>query len=78
MATIYDYETGYSLTEGLQGCTVCDEAIQAAERFADEREESVELHDDDGRWLVHPASEAGERKPASFLGPLPAAEEDQE
>lgn len=57
MATIYHYETGNEITAGLQGCTVCDEAIQAARRIAEDRDEPVELHDDDGEWLVHPDGE---------------------
>ncbi len=59
MAAIYDYETGDEITVGLQGSDECDEAIRAARRIADERGEPVELHDDDGRWLVHPAGEDG-------------------
>ena len=54
MAEIYDYETGDAITVGLQGSRVCDEAIQAARRIAADRNEPVELHDDDGVWLVHP------------------------
>ncbi len=34
MATIYTFD-GDEITTGLQGCNVCDEAIQAAERIAD-------------------------------------------
>lgn len=55
MAAIYDYETGDEITVGLQGCDVCDEAIQAAQRIADDRGEDVHLVDDDGEWIVHPA-----------------------
>jgi hypothetical protein len=52
MATIYDGETAVTITECLQGSTVCDEAIQAAKRIAADREEDVILDDDDGYWLV--------------------------
>lgn len=67
MAEIYDYETGETITLGLQGCHVCDEAIRAAERIADDEGRPVELVDDDGRWLVHPAVD-GHREPADSLG----------
>ena len=66
MAAIYDYETGDEITAGLQGCQVCDEAIQLAERAADERGEDVHLSDDDGEWLVHPRIN-GEREAADAL-----------
>lgn len=66
MAAIYDYATGTELTAGLQGCDVCDEAIQAAERTADDLGRPVHLVDDDGEWLVHPISE-GRREPADSL-----------
>lgn len=68
MANIYDYETGNELASGLQGCSVCDEAIQAAQRFADDRGTPVELWDDDGRWLVHPARADDSRPAADYLG----------
>ena len=51
MASIYD-QNGNTITEGLQGCKVCDEAIQAAYRLAAARNEPVILEDDDGTWLV--------------------------
>jgi hypothetical protein len=70
MASIYDYETGNVLSEGLQGCTVCSEAMRAAQNWADRRGASVELCDDDGRWLVHAASEDGTREDADFLGEI--------
>lgn len=73
MATIYDYESGDQLSAGLQGCDVCDEAIQAAQSWADERGAAVELWDDDGRWKVHPRVD-GQREPADFLGEIEAAE----
>lgn len=62
MAAIYNTLTGNTITEGLQGCTVCDEAFRMAKRMADERGEAVHLSDDDGEWIVHPADAAGERK----------------
>lgn len=52
MAAIYTYETGDAITEGLQGCEICDEAIQIAQRIAADRGEPVVLEDDDGEWLV--------------------------
>lgn len=64
MAEIYDYETGNEIAAGLQGCNVCDEAIQAAQRIADERGEDVHLVDDDGEWIVHPMID-GKRKAAT-------------
>lgn len=48
MASIYDYATGGEITVGLQGCTVCDEAIQVAEQTADQLGRPVHLVDDDG------------------------------
>lgn len=62
MASIYTSE-GNELCTGLQGCNTCDEAIQAAERHADSLGTDVELHDDDGVWIVHPES-GGKREPA--------------
>lgn len=53
MAAIYDLH-GNTITGGLQGSEVCDEAIQAAKGLAAERGEAVHLNDDDGDWLVHP------------------------
>jgi hypothetical protein len=43
MATIYDAETAVTITDGLQGCTVCDEAIISAKSLAKMREEDVIL-----------------------------------
>ena len=63
MASIYT-TGGDTLSDGLQGCNVCDEAIQSAQRQADQRGTEVVLDDDDGSWLVHPADEDGEREPA--------------
>lgn len=62
-ASIYTLDGGH-LTEGLQGSRVCDEAIQTAQRLADERSEDVLLLDDDGDWIVHPAATDGTREPA--------------
>lgn len=56
MATIYTTD-GETLSDGLQGCDACDEAILAAERIAEERGEDVILEDDDGTWLVTPGEE---------------------
>lgn len=53
MAAIYDLD-GTALTEGLQGCETCDEALQVARRMAAKRGEAVHLDDDDGEWLVYP------------------------
>ncbi len=63
MAAIYNY-FGDELAAGLQGCSVCDEAIQVAQRKADEIGEDVHLVDDDGDWWVHPRNEDGSRDPA--------------
>lgn len=62
MAAIYTLD-GNELATGLQGCKVCDEAIQSAERHADLLGTDVHLVDDDGEWLVHPARD-GKREPA--------------
>jgi len=53
MAAIYNQD-GYYVTEGLQGCDVCDEAARAARDIASDRDEAVILEDNDGTWLVHP------------------------
>lgn len=53
MANIYNMNGEY-ISEGLQGCNVCDEAIQAAKWIAEERDEEVMLEDDDGNWIVSP------------------------
>lgn len=45
------------------GCNVCNEAIQAAARYADRLGTDVHLVDDDGEWIVHPAR-ACRREPA--------------
>lgn len=60
MASIYTMD-GDTLTEGLQGCDTCDEAILAARQTADQRGESVHLSDDDGEWIVYPARADGSR-----------------
>lgn len=52
MATIYDAETANTITDGLQGSSVCDEAILAAKRIAANLDKDVILDDDDGYWLV--------------------------
>lgn len=72
MAAIYTMD-GNELSAGLQGCRVCDEAIQAAERTADKRREDVHLVDDDGEWIVHPAVGL-ERDPADRYVDPDAAE----
>lgn len=63
MAAIYEINDGMPLSEGLQGCNTCDQAIQAAQRAADARGEDVHLVDDDGDWIVHPMID-GSREPA--------------
>lgn len=54
MAEIYDLENGDEITVGLQGSDVCDEAIRAARNIAADRNETVQLVDDDGTWDVYP------------------------
>ena len=54
MADIYDFEEGDVITQGLQGSSVCDDAIRFARNIAADRGEPVVLDDDDGAWLVHP------------------------
>ena len=62
MAAVYTLD-GNELTVGLQGCDVCDEAIQTAQRIADRLASDVHLVDDDGEWIVHPKV-SGARLPA--------------
>jgi hypothetical protein len=59
MAEIYS-KNGEELTVGLQGSSVCDEAIRAAVRIAKDLGEEVMLEDDDGRWTVYPSGKAEE------------------
>jgi hypothetical protein len=54
MASVYDLATGHTITEGLQGCRVCDQAIQVAADLAKIHNKTVILDDDDGEWLVGP------------------------
>jgi hypothetical protein len=51
MAAIYD-TNGEAITEGLQGCFVCDEAASLAKEIAKERGTLIYLNDDDGEWTV--------------------------
>lgn len=52
MAEIYSMD-GEEITVGLQGSSVCDEAIRAAKRIARDRGETVRLEDDGELWDVH-------------------------
>lgn len=57
MSTIYDWapgSDGMPLTDGIQGSSVCDAAIDTALRLAAARGTQVLLEDDDGWWIVHP------------------------
>lgn len=54
MASILNYQTGEYITQGLQGCTTCDAAIQAAKRIAADTQQPIVLDDDDGQWIVYP------------------------
>lgn len=67
MASILDPRDGSEICDGLQGCNVCDAAIQAAQQWADSLGRDVHLVDDDGEWLVHPADDAGNRESADQL-----------
>lgn len=53
MATIYTLDSEI-LTDGLQGCSHSDEALNIARRIAADRGEAVLLDDEDGLWRVHP------------------------
>lgn len=55
MASIYNWQTGDTITDGLQGSRRCDEAINLAREMAAEFGEPVVLSDDDGAWMVPPA-----------------------
>lgn len=68
MAEIYDLETGNEISAGLQGSAVCDEAIQAAKGIAADRNEPVQLVDDDEVWDVYPDGrvEEGEAPPVEI------------
>lgn len=56
MAAVYN-KNGEYITQGLQGSSVCDEALIAAREIAASHNEDVVLHDDDGYWLVSPDGE---------------------
>ncbi len=56
MASIYNTNGEY-ITQGLQGSSVCDEALIAAREIAAAHNEDVVLKDDDGYWLVSPDGE---------------------
>ena len=53
MAAIYDYQTADTLSDGLQGSKVCDEARRTAQKKAAELGKAVVLEDDDGCWLIN-------------------------
>lgn len=57
IATITDTD-GNILSDGLQTCDVCDAALQAACRQAEERGADVILCDADGDWRITPSGEA--------------------
>ena len=67
MAAIYKAGSGDEIGAGLQGCNVCDAAILAAQRWADELGEDVHLSDDDGEWMVHAKLANGTREPATEM-----------
>lgn len=54
MATIYEYETGKPLSEGLQGSAQCDEAIRYAREEARDRQQPVVVEDDGEFFVVYP------------------------
>lgn len=54
MADLYTYDTGEVISQGLQGCCMCDQAMRAARETARVLNEPVVLDDDDGTWLVNP------------------------
>ena len=62
MAEIYTMN-GEEITVGLQGLTVCDEAIQAAKRIAADRGECVRLEDDGDLLDVYPDGTIEEGEP---------------
>jgi len=61
-ATIYTSDTLEIITDGLQTCRVCDEALNTARELAGERGELVLLEDADGLWLVPRAGKCMEVK----------------
>jgi len=52
MATIYDAETAYTLSDGLQGSDVCDEAVLMAKQIAREDNRDVILEDENKLWFI--------------------------
>ena len=44
-ATVYDMQTGHTITDGLQSSTVCDAAMQTARQVARDRRRSVIVED---------------------------------
>lgn len=64
MASIYDLDSGQAITAGLQGSSVCNEAINVAKNIAKERRRTVLLEDDDGDWLVGPSGRVRKSTPS--------------
>lgn len=74
IAEILDSD-GYYITEGLQGCSVCDDALRMARREAKERDEPVFLADDDGNWEVDPDGSVTE---CHWMDDQPVGDEEEE
>lgn len=65
MATIYDYQTATTISDGLRGRAVCDEAMQCARELACDRQQPVVLEDDGDFFVVSPdgaVRQMGERE----------------
>jgi hypothetical protein len=67
-ADAYGKAVGDAARTCVLNCMRTNEALRAAQNIADYLGEDVELHDDDGRWWVHPADENGECEAADYIG----------
>jgi hypothetical protein len=64
MAALYDLNSGHTITEGVQGSSVCNDALNMAKAIAKERRRTVILDDDDGEWLIGPSGRIRRFTPA--------------
>jgi len=64
MASLFDLRSGHTITEGLQGSSVCNDALRIARARAKESKRSVLLEDDDGDWIVGPRGGIRKMTPA--------------
>ena len=64
MASLFDLLSGHTITEGLQGSDICNDALRTARAIAKETKRSVLLDDDDCEWIVGPRGGIRKMTPA--------------